>query len=77
MSQQLSPSDSHGHSPAAWTAVSIMLIAAAFGGLFYVLDMPIAVMISGGFMLVGLLVGWGMAKAGWGVNGPKYQPKGH
>ena len=23
------------------------------------------------------LVGWGMAKAGYGVNGPKYSPKEH
>jgi hypothetical protein len=26
---------------------------------------------------IGALVGWIMAKAGYGVKGPKYQPKGH
>ncbi|MDE0545567.1 DUF6704 family protein [Microbacterium sp. C7(2022)] len=67
----------HGHSPAAWTAVVIMLIAVALGTLFYWFDMPVLVWASLGLLFVGLLVGWIMAKAGYGVGGHKYTPKEH
>ncbi|NBX23126.1 MAG: hypothetical protein EBR52_03235 [Microbacteriaceae bacterium] len=66
-----------GNSPAAWTAVGIMLVAVACGVVFFWLNMPILVVASIGLLLVGLLVGWGMAKAGYGVRGPKYSPKAH
>ncbi|GAA2991832.1 hypothetical protein JOD63_001376 [Microbacterium terrae] len=67
----------HGHSPAAWTAVVIMLVAVAFGTLFFYLDMPVLVWISAGLLVVGALVGWGMTKAGYGVGGSKYVAKEH
>ncbi|MFB8385926.1 DUF6704 family protein [Microbacterium sp. NPDC055910] len=67
----------HGHSPAAWTAVVIMLVAVALGVVFYWLDMAPLVWASGVLLVIGLIVGWVMAKAGWGVKGPKYQPKAH
>ena len=67
----------HGHSPAAWTAVVIMLLGFAAGAVFFCLDMPIAVVASAVVILAGLIVGWVMAKAGWGVKGPKYTPKAH
>jgi hypothetical protein len=67
----------HGHSPAAWTAVIIMLVGVAIGTFFFFLDMPIVVWVAAGIVLVGALVGWGMAKAGYGANGPKYAPKEH
>ncbi|UNK72486.1 HGxxPAAW family protein [Microbacterium sp. H1-D42] len=67
----------HGHSPAAWTAVVIMLVGFAAGTVFFVLDMPVAVVVSAVVVLAGLIVGWAMAKAGWGVKGPKYAPKAH
>lgn len=67
----------HGHSPAAWTAVVIMLVAVALGTLFYFLDMPVLVWVSAGLLVVGLIVGWALAKAGYGVNGPKYVAKEH
>ena len=62
----------HGHSPAAWTAVIIMLVGVAIGTFFFFLDMPVVVWIAAGIVVVGALVGWGMAKAGYGVNGSKY-----
>ncbi len=67
----------HGHSPAAWTAVVIMLVAIALGTVFFFLDLPVLVYICVGLVLVGLLVGWIMSRAGYGVNGPKYLPKEH
>lgn len=67
----------HGHSPAAWTAVVIMLVAIALGTVFFFLDLPVAVYICAGLALVGLLVGWILSRAGYGVNGPKYLPKEH
>ena len=57
-----------GHSPAAWTAVIIMLVAIAVGTLFFWLDMP---------LFVGALVGLILKKAGYGVDGPKYTAKEH
>lgn len=67
----------HGHSPAAWTAVVIMLVAVALGTVFFVLDMPVLVWASVGLLVVGLITGWALARAGWGVNGPKYVAKEH
>jgi hypothetical protein len=67
----------HGHSPAAWTAVIIMLVAVTFGTLFFCLDIPALVWASAALLVVGLLVGWGMSKAGYGANGPKTAAKEH
>jgi hypothetical protein len=67
----------HGHSPAAWTAVVIMLVAVSLGTLFYFLDQPVLVWASAGLLLVGAVSGWALAKAGYGVNGSKYTPKQH
>jgi hypothetical protein len=67
----------HGHSPAAWTAVIIMLVGIAIGTFFFFLDMPVVVWICAGIVVIGALVGWGMAKAGYGVNGSKVAQKEH
>lgn len=67
----------HGHSPAAWTAVVIMLIAIALGTLFFFLEMPVLVWICVGLTIVGALTGWALARAGYGVNGSKYTSKQH
>ncbi|WP_405376122.1 MULTISPECIES: DUF6704 family protein [unclassified Microbacterium] len=67
----------HGHSPAAWATVVIMLVAIAFGTLFFFLDMPLLVWASVVLLIVGLIVGFVMTKAGYGVNGPKTTAKQH
>ncbi|MDZ8276063.1 DUF6704 family protein [Microbacterium aquimaris] len=67
----------HGHSPAAWTAVVIMLVGFAIGTTAFFLDIPWLVWASAVLVVVGLVVGWAMAKAGYGVNGPKYTAKEH
>ena len=67
----------HGHSPAAWTAVIIMLGAITLGTVAYWFDLAWLVWVSVALLVVGALVGWGMAKAGYGVGGAKYTPKEH
>ena len=70
----------HGHSPAAWTAVIIMLVGFAVGTLFFcIADQvgPVGVYVGAALVVIGPIVGWIMAKAGWGVKGPKYTPKAH
>jgi len=67
----------HGHSPAAWTAVVIMLVAITIGTVAFFLDIAWLVWASAVLLIVGLIVGWVMAKLGYGVNGPKYSPKAH
>ncbi|MEY4102705.1 MAG: hypothetical protein RIR88_839 [Actinomycetota bacterium] len=66
-----------GHSPAAWTAVVVMLIAVALGTLAFVLGIVWLVWVSVALLVVGALSGWVLAKAGYGVNGPKFTPKPH
>ncbi|MCC4248764.1 MULTISPECIES: DUF6704 family protein [Microbacterium] len=67
----------HGHSPAAWTAVIIMLLAVTLGTLFFWFDLPVLVWASVGLLVVGAIVGWAMGKAGYGANGAKSNPKAH
>lgn len=67
----------HGHSPAAWTAVIIMLLAVAIGTVALFLDVIWLVWAAAGLLVVGALVGWIMAKAGYGATGHKYSPKAH
>ncbi|MFT4030527.1 MAG: HGxxPAAW family protein [Protaetiibacter sp.] len=67
----------HGHSPAAWVAVIIMLAAFAAGTVFFWLDLPALVWASAGLLVVGLLAGVVLARLGYGVKGPKYVAKVH
>jgi membrane protein YdbS with pleckstrin-like domain len=67
----------HGHSPAAWTAIIIMLIGVIAGVVAFWFDQPWVVLGSVVVVIIGPIVGLIMAKAGYGVNGPKYQHKGH
>jgi multisubunit Na+/H+ antiporter MnhG subunit len=66
-----------GHSPAAWTAVVIMLLAFTIGTLAFWFDLAWLVWASVGILIIGPIVGYIMKRAGYGVNGPKYQPKEH
>ena len=67
----------HGHSPAAWTAVVIMITTLSIGTVAFFLAMWWLVVVMAVLTLVGWGVGFVMAALGWGVNGPKYQPKEH
>ncbi|GAA2925924.1 hypothetical protein GCM10010458_04730 [Microbacterium luteolum] len=67
----------HGHSPAAWTAVVIMLVGFTAGTVAFCFEQPTLVWISSALIPIGAIVGWALAKAGYGVKGPKYSPKAH
>lgn len=67
----------HGHSPAAWTAVVIMLVGFTTGTIAFCMDAPVFVWASAALVLVGWITGAVLAKAGYGVKGPKYSPKAH
>ncbi|WP_411700923.1 DUF6704 family protein [Conyzicola sp.] len=67
----------HGNSPAAWTAVIIMLVAFLLGTLFFWFDLPWLVVASGVLAVLGLLTGVVLARLGYGVGGTKYAPKVH
>ncbi|MCU1443802.1 MAG: hypothetical protein JWQ59_1952 [Cryobacterium sp.] len=59
----------HGHSPASWTAVTIMLVAFVIGTVAFFLDIPWLVWASAGLLVVGAIVGYIMARVGYGVGG--------
>jgi len=67
----------HGNSPAAWTAVIIMLVAFAAGTLFFWFDLPILVWASAGLLVIGAITGVVLAKLGYGVGGAKVTTKAH
>lgn len=75
MNDQIDPG--HGHSPAAWTAVIIMIVGLSAGTVFFFLGLWTWVFVSAGVTVVGALSGPVLAAMGYGVRGPKYQPKGH
>ena len=67
----------HGHSPAAWTGVLIMLIAVCVGTVGLYIDQLAVVIVAAVILVLGPIVGFIVSKAGYGVKGPKFQPKGH
>jgi hypothetical protein len=67
----------HGNSPAAWTAVIIMLVAFAAGTLFFWFDLPILVWASAGLLVIGAITGVVLARLGYGVGGSKVTTKAH
>jgi hypothetical protein len=66
-----------GHSPAAWTAVIVMLAAFAIGTAAFVLAIVWLVWASAVLVFVGWGLGFLLAKMGYGVKGPKFTPKPH
>lgn len=65
----------HGHSPAAWIAVTIMLIGFTTGTIAFFFEIAWAVWASAAVVLVGWMLGGILAKAGFGVNGPRHVSK--
>ncbi|MFM9918107.1 DUF6704 family protein [Lacisediminihabitans sp. H27-G8] len=71
------PEPGEGNSPAAWTAVIIMLVAFSIGTIAFFFNVQFMVWASVGLLLVGIIVGFVMKRMGYGVYGAKYTPKGH
>jgi len=67
----------HGNSPAAWTAVIVMLIAFTIGTFAFWFDIAWLVWASAGLLVVGAILGKVLSALGYGVNGSKYAPKAH
>lgn len=67
----------HGHSPASWTAVTIMLVAFVIGTVAFFLNIPWLVWASAGLLVAGLITGWIMARVGYGVDGVNVNASGH
>ena len=67
----------HGHSPAAWTAVIVMLIAFSIGTVAFFFDVQWLVWAAAGLTLFGFLLGFILSRAGYGVNGTKTLQKEH
>jgi len=67
----------HGSSPAAWVAVTIMLVAFTIGTFAFWFDVPWLVWASAGLLVVGLIAGLVLSRMGYGVKGPRYASKDH
>jgi hypothetical protein len=67
----------HGHSPAAWTAVIIMLVAFTIGTTAFFFELPWLVWASFGLLLAGLIVGYVLSKVGYGVSSITTEQHGH
>jgi hypothetical protein len=67
----------HGNSPAAWTAVVIMLIAFAIGTVAFFFDQPAIVWASAALLVLGAVVGTVMKRVGYGVAGSRLAQKAH
>ncbi|MDO5744228.1 MAG: HGxxPAAW family protein [Micrococcaceae bacterium] len=61
----------HGNSRAAWTMYGIMITGVIIGAIAFAAHNPTIVYVGCAIVAVGLIVGWVMKKAGFGVNGPK------
>ncbi|MFG6401372.1 MULTISPECIES: DUF6704 family protein [unclassified Microbacterium] len=67
----------HGHSPAAWAAVIIMLVGVAIGTTAFFFELVWLVWASAVIVLIGAIAGWVLKRAGYGVGGSKVTVKEH
>ncbi|WP_423184436.1 HGxxPAAW family protein [Arthrobacter sp. NyZ413] len=67
----------HGNSPAAWTCVIVMLVGALVCAIAFVIASTPFFIGGAVVMVIGLLAGWAMRKAGYGVGGSKLKNAGH
>lgn len=61
----------HGNSIAAWTLVGISMIGVIVAGVSFAGHNPTMVYAGLGIVVVGLIAGWVMKKAGFGVGGAR------
>ncbi|HEY8753021.1 MAG TPA: HGxxPAAW family protein [Arthrobacter sp.] len=67
----------HGNSPAAWTCVIVMLVGALIASIAFVIANTPIFIAGAAVMVVGLILGLVMRKAGYGVEGSKLKNSGH
>lgn len=67
----------HGNTPAAWTAVIIILVAFTIGTFAFWFDVAWLVWASAALAVVGLIVGGLMRRSGYGKDGSKLVVKTH
>ena len=67
----------HGNTPAAWTCVLIMMAGALVSSIAFIAASTLWFVVGLGVMVVGLLVGYILRKAGYGVGGSKLSNNGH
>lgn len=67
----------HGNSPAAWTCVIVMLVGALIASIAFVIANTPIFVAGAAVMVLGLLAGYIMRKAGYGVGGSKLKNVGH
>lgn len=67
----------HGNSPAAWTTVLVMLVGALILSIAFVIANTTIFIAGGVVMAIGLIIGFAMRKAGYGVGGSKLKNSGH
>lgn len=65
---------SHGHTPAAWTSVTIVTIGFCVAGAFMVADQPVGFWAGMVIVAAGGVIGWIMSAMGLGQ--PKDAPRG-
>lgn len=73
MSMQQEPG--HGHSPAAWTAVIVSIAGLSVATMALFLELMVVFYAGLAVFVGGLLMGPLLAALGYGVRGPKWQPK--
>ena len=67
----------HGDSVASWTAVIVILVAFIAGTFAYWFDQAVLVFASAGLAVLGLVLGFVLKAAGYGVGGSKSKPVKH
>ncbi|WP_119697878.1 HGxxPAAW family protein [Microbacterium halotolerans] len=67
----------HGHSPAAWANVLLMLIGLSIATVALFFEAWVVLIVGVIVFIVGPIVGFIMKKAGFGANGAKHQSKAH
>lgn len=62
------PHDDHGSTPAAWTAVTIIMVAFVVGGIGVLLALPWLFWVGVGLIIVGIVAGKVMQMMGMGAK---------
>ncbi|MFK4102384.1 HGxxPAAW family protein [Streptomyces sp. NPDC019531] len=65
---------SHGHTPAAWTGVTIAFIGFCVAGAFMVMAQPAGFWAGMAIVVIGGVIGWIMSAMGMGMSKDAHKP---